>query len=127
MRVLLLEPDLWLAELYSRILREDDHKVILVSNAQGAVDWLDDNGPADVIILELLLGEHNGLEFINEIRSHHDWTTIPLVILTTVPPSQHVLSSEDWKRLGVVAYLYKPTTKMTDLIRTVRQSQPVEI
>ena len=92
---------------------------------QSAIDWIDDNGPVDLVITELLLGEHNGLEFINELRSHHDWMNIPVVIQTTVPPSQHVLSTEDWRRLGVVSYLYKPTTKLADLARVVRQSQPV--
>lgn len=125
MTILLLEPDQWLAELYTRILRDEGHKVIPVMHAQSAIDWIDDNGLVDLIILELLLGEHNGLEFINELRSHHDWITIPLVVQTTVPPTQHLLSTEDWRQLGVISYLYKPMTKLTDLVRVVRQSQPV--
>lgn len=120
-RLLLIEPDRMLADVYYRVLSRNDHKVSVCSSAQAAILAADTVKP-DVVILELQLVGHSGIEFLYEFRSYPDWQTIPVVIHTQVPPSEfagarNVLMGE----LGVTTYLYKPQTNLQQLVRSVSQ------
>jgi len=57
-RVLLLEPDKWLAETYAASLRMRDHDVMTCADAQQAVCMADTARP-DVVVLELQLVAHS--------------------------------------------------------------------
>ncbi len=112
MRVLLIEPDKTLAYLYQTALEESGHKVSCSPSAQAAILAASAFKP-DAVVLELQLAAHNGVEFLFEFRSYADWSAVPLVILS------HVLPDFPWEKLGVSAYLYKPQTKLKDLVQTV--------
>lgn len=81
MNVLLVEPDVLLAELYERSLQPAGHEVASVRGAQQAVMAADET-PPDIVILEPLLALHNGVEFLYEFRSYTEWSGIPIVLLT---------------------------------------------
>jgi DNA-binding response OmpR family regulator len=119
--VLLIEPDKVLAGTYSSALQEGGFKVILAAGAQQAVNISDKNRP-DLVILELQLIEHSGFEFLYEFRSYQDWQNIPVIILSSVPMSEF---EDNWlliqRELGVVDYLYKPTTSLIKLIDKAHQ------
>ncbi len=114
--ILIIEPDKILAKQYSQALLDDNHKVSLATGAESALPILDEK--VDVIVLELQLGQHNGLEFLYEIRSYDDLADVPVIILSNVNPV-HVTSAETYKLLTIAAYLYKPETKLSKLRDTV--------
>jgi DNA-binding response OmpR family regulator len=114
-KVLLIEPDRVLQHLYSDHLKQSGHSVTSVYNAQDALTLADQEMP-DVIILELQLIEHSGIEFLYEFRSYVDWQAIPVIINTIVPPTEFrdsykLLMNE----LGVRTYLYKPHSTLKQL------------
>lgn len=113
-KLLLVEPNIQLAKTYSLALGSAGHQVRLAANAQEAVKLLD-NGGADLIILELQLPVHNGVEFLYEIRSYSDWLDIPVVIHSQVSPAEPGISGMLWQQLNVRKYLYKPHTKLARL------------
>ena len=126
MNVLLIEPDRILAQTYKQALESEDMlRVKTVRGAQAAITAADILEP-DLVILELQLIEHSGIEFLYEFRSYSDWQTIPVIIQTIVPFSEfqnswHLLKSE----LGVRAYLYKPHTSLQQLRTYVKEYSPV--
>src|ERR1017187_1729331 len=117
--VLLIEPDNVLAKTYARALESAGYKVEVVSNAQAAVNSADKLKP-DVVVLELQLVGHSGIEFLYEFRSYPEWQKIPALLLTSVPPQEF---EDSWKllnnELGVKDYLYKPTTNLSKLVSVV--------
>lgn len=125
MNILLIEPDRVLARTYASFLRQQGHAVSLATDAQTAVHALDSQEP-EVILLELQMARHNGLEFLYELRSYSDWQHIPVIAHTMLPPNSMQMSSQFLTALGVIAYLYKPVTSLVGLKRALAEVvQPV--
>ena len=117
-KVVLVEPDTVLAKQYFEALISDSYEVVVRHNAHDALEVLDDS--VSVLVLELQLGPHNGLELLYEIRSYQDLADTPVVVLSTVSPSR-VVGAESYKLLGIKEYLYKPQTSLDTLRHTVVQ------
>lgn len=118
--ILLIEPDLPLGKIYSRALRQRGYAVMHCYNSQDGIHAADKNRPV-VVILELEMATHNGIEFLYEFRSYPEWWDIPVIIFSNVPPSTEALNPASWGHLKIAAYLYKPTTKLSKLLNTVEQ------
>jgi len=118
MNVLIIEPDGILAKTYQRALSGSVDNVFIAQNAQKAISMIDEFKPS-VIILELQLAGHSGIEFLHEFRSYEDWTNIKVIIHSSVPRTSLNLESRIWKQLGIYKYLYKATTSLQQLVDTV--------
>lgn len=118
MNILLLEPDGILGKTYAKALREKGHKVSWCRDSQSAIQSSDKDRP-DVIVAELQLARHNGVEFLYELRSYSDWQDIPVIVLSHVPSLSGTQAT--LRHLNVKDYLYKPRTKLQDLVRAVNQ------
>lgn len=117
--VLLIEPDAVLARTYMQALQHVGHTVARAGGAQEAVNEADDKKP-DLVVMELQMAMHDGVEFLQEFRSYPEWQGIPVVINTSLTPAalapvQAALEND----LGVTACLYKPRTTLQQLINTV--------
>jgi DNA-binding response OmpR family regulator len=121
-QVLIVEPDHKLAQIYAGALLSRRHRVAVAATAQDAVMEADGNKP-DVVLLELQLTAHSGIEFLYEFRSYVDWTNVPVIIMSNVPPSEFDASRKLLRdRLGVVAYYYKPQTSLQVLLHAVENA-----
>lgn len=119
--VLLIEPDHALGEVYRNFLVNKDFNVILCNDGQKAIDAIDIEKP-DIIIMELQLTAHNGYEFLYELRSYTEWFSIPVIINSLIPLSRTKLDKESIKNLGVVGYLYKPTTSLEKIYNVIENN-----
>jgi DNA-binding response OmpR family regulator len=120
MHILIVEPDLSLARIYAKALQTATHTTAHARGAQDAIMAADSQHP-DLVILELELAVHNGVEFLYEFRSYSEWQDIPVVILSHVVPNPDIIEPSAWAQLGVISYHYKPTTKLAQLLRIVEQ------
>jgi two-component system response regulator ChvI len=126
-QILLLEPDKILAKTYSMALESAGHVVRHCVSAQTAIVLADDIHP-DIVIVELQLVDHSGIEFLYEFRSYTDWQHIPVIILTNVPETEFSGSLSLLRNdLNVQAYLYKPLTNLQKLIQCVEDLTQVTI
>ncbi|MDL2342256.1 MAG: response regulator [Patescibacteria group bacterium] len=118
-QIILIEPDRVLAATYRQGLEASGHRVVMCASAQAAIYAADEIWP-DVIITELQLIGHSGIEFLYEFRSYSEWQTIPVLIHSHVPPAEF---SDAWEllrnELGISHYLYKPLTSFKQLLRVV--------
>lgn len=124
-RILLIEPDRVLAKTYRQALAGDGHEVVIGNGAQAGITAADAKQP-DLVILELQLVEHSGIEFLYEFRSYPEWQDTPVLIHSHVPPaefndSRQILNGQ----LGVNVYLYKPRTTLKELLSNVREQLSV--
>ena len=112
----MLEPDAVLAQTFREVLELAGHEVVVCREAQEAVFSVDDAKPA-IILLELQLVGHSGIEFLYELRSYADWRDIPVVIVSNVPPYEFNANAELLRdSLGVTEYCYKPQTSLAQLL-----------
>ena len=117
-RVLLIEPDTYLARLYTEALKQTGYKVDMASGAQMAITMADHNTP-DLVILEIQLAQHNGLEFLYEFRSYKEWQNVPVLLHTLVPPADFSENIVLWNEIELAGYLYKSRTNLGQLLRSV--------
>jgi len=117
--ILLIEPDYVLAQTYRQALAGRGRRINLATTAQAAILTADRSKP-DLVILEIQLVEHSGIEFLYEFRSYPDWQNIPVIIHSHVPPAEF---ADSWQllhdELGVHNYLYKPHASLKQLNRAV--------
>jgi DNA-binding response OmpR family regulator len=124
-RIMLIEPDRVLAGIYARSLTADGHHVTACAGAQAAIMAADQVRP-DLVILELQLVEHSGIEFLYEFRSYSEWQMIPILIHTSVPPAEFNDNAQLLKQeLNIAAYLYKPHVSLGQLLAAVHEQLPV--
>ena len=123
--ILLIEPDRVLAETYRQALLGEGHRVVCCASAQAGIISADQHQP-DLIILELQLIEHSGIEFLYELRLYQDWRDIPVIIQTQVPPVEFSANRQLLReQLGVRIYLYKPQTSLRELLAAASEHLPV--
>lgn len=123
-KVLLIEPDRILGRTTAIGLESKNHKVTWCSSAQAALDTLEKRMP-DVIVLEIQLGSHNGIEFLHELQSYPEWQQIPVIIYTINVNVLDDRFGEAFVQLGVQAVLYKPRTSTAQFLRSIAQIAPV--
>lgn len=118
MNILLIEPDKTLSQAYVQTLRQAGHTVQACREAQAAIHAADKKTP-DIVLLELQLAGHSGMEFVYEFRSYAEWQQIPIVLHTFAGGETLQDVRVQFERLGIVDYLYKPATNLQQLRRAV--------
>lgn len=125
MNILLLEPNRLLANQYVSFLTRQGHQVAWREDAQTGITAADEQRP-DVVIAELLLGGHSGIEFLYEFRSYGDWVAVPAIILSNLSPEAAGLPPTVLESLGVAMYLYKPELSLQKLAELLSRLLPTQ-
>lgn len=112
--VLIVEPDSVQASLIASAVGSEQLQTHIVAEAQTAISAADKNKPS-LVIVEIALPSHNGIEFLHEFRSYPEWMDIPVVVFS----QQHVDNHAIFHSLGNVTYLYKPRTSLANLKRHI--------
>jgi signal transduction histidine kinase/CheY-like chemotaxis protein len=91
---LVVDDDPVLRELLGRTLNAAGYTVVGAENGRVALERLRELAPS-VILLDLMMPEMDGFEFLAALRGHEAWRGIPVVVVTA-----RDLSSEDRERLN---------------------------
>jgi CheY-like chemotaxis protein len=98
--VLIVEDDAPTSELMGRALRQIDCTVTQAENGRVGLERLNEALP-DAILLDLMMPEMDGFEFIARVRAEARWQRIPVIVVTA-----KTLTAEDRARLnGQVQHL----------------------
>ena len=93
-RVLLVEDDDATRATIRQMLTRDGWEVSEAGNGREALERLEAGRP-DAIVLDLMMPEMDGFEFLAHLRNHAQWRTVPVLVATAVE-----LSEEDLVRLN---------------------------
>ncbi|MCX7920021.1 MAG: response regulator [bacterium] len=114
--VLVVEDDPATREMISRMLLKEGWKVFTAENGRVALMQLEQTIPA-LILLDLMMPEMDGFEFLAELRKQQKWQSIPVVVITAKD-----LSHQDRQRLegSVQRILQKGDYGKEDLLREIK-------
>ena len=115
--VLVVDDDTGLRQLLRRMLEPQGYAVVEAENGRAALECLREVSPS-VILLDLMMPEMDGFEFVAEFRRHEAWRAIPIVVVTA-----RDLSDADRERLNgyVEKILQKGTHGREELLAEVRE------
>lgn len=113
-KVLLIEDNPWLGELYEQLLGAD-HNVLWLRDAYDAMEAVDSFVPG-VIVLDLLLPWSNGIQLLHELASYSDTSKIPVVLFSAALPD---VDPDILRAYGVAAAIDKTSAKPREVINTI--------
>jgi hypothetical protein len=115
--VLVVDDDAEVRQLLRRMLESEGFAVVEAENGRVALERLRGESPS-LILLDLMMPEMDGFEFVAELRRHEGWRAIPVVVITA-----RDLSRDDRERLNghVEKILQKGTYDRDHLLAEVRE------
>ncbi|GAB4122859.1 MAG: hypothetical protein Fur005_07620 [Roseiflexaceae bacterium] len=121
--VLVVEDDPDTRELLRRTLEREGWRVIEAENGRIGLSKLQQQTPI-AIVLDLMMPEVDGFEFIDELRLTPAWRMIPVVVLTAKE-----VSDEDRRRLNgsVERIMTKGNTSREELLHELRNMVLVHV
>jgi CheY-like chemotaxis protein len=114
--VLIVEDDAALREMLRRRLEKEGWKTVEAGNGREALERMVENQP-ELILLDLMMPEMDGFQFLEEVRKHEAWRAIPVIVVTAKE-----LTAEDRQRLNgsVERILQKGAYSREELLHEVR-------
>lgn len=102
--------------LTRQLTRENVHVTVASSGAQ-ALSLLQQSGPFDAVLLDVLMPDMDGWQTVAEIRRQSQFSAMPLVMLS----SRDLMSAREAMARGATAFLRKPV-RQRQLLETLRHA-----
>jgi len=114
--VLVAEDDAATREMLCRIVEKEGVSAISAENGRIALEYVAKYQPS-LILLDLMMPEMDGFQFVAEVRKHETWQKIPIVVITAKD-----ITDEDKLRLNgyVEKILQKGSYSRDELLGMVR-------
>ena len=115
--ILVVEDDLSTREALCRTLASMGYAGHQAINGRSGLDWLADNAAPSLILLDLMMPEMDGFEFLRELRKQPAFVDVPVIVVTAKE-----LTAEDVRILSgqTEKIIAKDQTYLTELAAAVR-------
>jgi len=110
-KVLVVDDDEDMLSLLKKILSDSKYNVLQASNGKECIEKAKEFSP-DIIIMDVMMPELDGIATILKLRSHENTRSIPIIMCTAVNESEDEIVA---RNLGAVDYVRK-TPQMNELI-----------
>ena len=108
--ILVIDDREHLLTLLRMVLEDECYKVSVLKEGRGAVEFVVDHAP-DLIILDLMLADANGLDILESLRAQANTADIPVIVYTAAVMEAEVverLVAGNPTRYRNVSLLQKP-------------------
>lgn len=82
-QVLIVEDDVVTREMFRRILEKEGWAIAEAENGRSGLEQINDCQP-DLILLDLMMPQMDGFQFIAELRRKPEWRSLPIVVITAM-------------------------------------------
>lgn len=113
-KLIIVEPDQNLCKSYKRALKQK-FDIKFCFSAEETLEELAHKLP-DLIVIEMLLPLHNGIDILYDLQSYSDSKDVPVVINSYLSKDDLSISEEQFNQLSIYSYLYKPQTTPKKLL-----------
>ena len=122
-KIIIVEDDKTLAEIYKQKLEEGGHTVEVVEDVS-AVATITAVKP-NLVILDIIMPKINGLDILREVKANAQTASIPVLLLTNVAEDASVARGLEY---GAYGYLLKSETTPDQILprvaRTLEETSP---
>lgn len=116
-RILIVDDLVAGREAMAKLLQREGFEVAGARNGAEALARLKEGG-IDLVMLDHMMPEVDGLTFLSGIRRFPKWKNLPVIMFTGLKDRNHLLKAQT---LGVKEYLVKSEFQMHDLAALIRK------
>jgi CheY-like chemotaxis protein len=114
-KILIVEDDNFVAEVYSTKLLEMGHEVKVAQNGEEGLSLIEKEKP-DLILLDIIMPVMGGIEMLEELKEKEESANIPVILLTNVGEKDSI---QKVRSLGVQDYLIKSHFTPAEVIEKI--------
>ena len=114
-KILLVEDDVFVSDIYHRKLTQDGYDVDLANNGLEAIKALEKNIP-DLIVLDILMPYMDGREVLEKLKENKKWKDIPVIMLTNLSEKDEM---EKDLEAGIGEYLIKSHFTPSEVVEKI--------
>jgi CheY-like chemotaxis protein len=119
-KVLLVEDDNNLREIFDMRLQAEGYKTVSAGDGEEALDIAVKEKP-DLIIADIMMPKLSGFEMLETLRAAPEMANVKVIMMTALGQAEDRARGE---KLGVVKYLVKSQVTLEDFVRVVREVLP---
>ncbi|MDP2637400.1 MAG: response regulator [bacterium] len=117
MKILLIEDDPLLIDIYSTKLKESGFEVEVAENGEKGLAMLEQSVP-DLVLLDIVLPKQNGWEVLQSIRAKEELKGLKVVLLSNLGQKEEI---EKGLSLGADRYLIKAHFTPTQVVEELQK------
>jgi two-component system response regulator MprA len=118
MNILLVDDDKFLLEMYSLKFTNKGHHIFIAHNGKDGLDQIRGGLEPDVILLDMVMPELDGLEFLEAYRNEKLSPKTAIIMLTNQGQAEDIEKAE---KFGIKGYLIKATTIPSEVVSEVER------
>jgi DNA-binding response OmpR family regulator len=115
--VLLIEDDPFIIDIYNTKLKKEGFSVEVAVNGKEALKKIKEKKP-DLILLDIVLSQATGFEFLEEVKGMSKLEKTPVIILSNLSQKRDV---EKGLQMGAVKYLIKAHYTPSEVVKEVKE------
>jgi DNA-binding response OmpR family regulator len=104
-RVLMVEDEEDIAYIVRFLLERHGFAVEHVADGRAALARIREGACPDLVLMDLMLPFHDGLELVERLRAQHGWSAVPVLMLTAKAREADIVRALE---LGADDYVTKP-------------------
>lgn len=116
-RILVVDDDPDGSEVICKFLLRAGHQAVCLPNGRKALASLATVDP-DLVILDLLMPEMNGAQFLEILRNYSRGATLPIIVLTALSEGPLL---KQIREMGVARVLHKTGFKLSALVGCIEE------
>ena len=116
-KILLIEDEKILAEMYRDKFSQSGFEVILAFEAKEGLELAKKEKP-DLIVLDILLPRENGISFLKWLRKEPEIFSIPVVVFSNYDDPE---TKRQAAKLGVIEYLIKTNYTPQEIVEKIKE------
>lgn len=117
-KVMIVEDDFFVSDIYETKFRHEGCEVVTVGDGAKALEKLKNGFIPDVILLDIIMPNMDGREFLEEIQKMPTLSSIPILVLSNLSQEEDVKGS---LALGAKDYIVKSHLTPTEVFNRVCQ------
>lgn len=117
-KILFVDDDKFLLDMYAMKFGKAGYEVKAADSTNAALKILHDDWQPDAILVDIVMPEMDGLEFVGAVRKEKLAPNAAIVMLSNQGASEDL---ERAKELNVTSYIVKATTIPSDVLKEVER------
>ena len=114
--ILLVDDDQMIRDMYRDVLKKEGYAVTTAVNGKAALEYIAQKLP-DLILLDLMMPDMNGVEVIRELKKDDKYKDIPIIVFTNYSERQDMMNDPD--KLGVAGVIMKSEATPNQIVEKV--------